>query len=235
MASPAVHLTKDSAAHPNPTAEPEHPGDAPRFRGARSGLLRLWHWLMALSVTGLASTWLLRKTFLSYKGNAVLLQQKLLESGITLDDEKALALGRSLRAGMWQWHYYFGFTLAALLVLRLVVREPLPFRALKASSWEYRAAKVSQALFYAVICGMAVSGLSIYFKETLGLGKDLVGKLKEAHELVAWFIVVYAVAHLAGVIRAELLPFTRAGLGHDRQGSQAGGRLAVRWASFLEG
>lgn len=203
MASP-VHLTKNDADHPNPAAEQARKSDAPRFRGARSGLLRLWHWLTVLAVTGLAATWLLRKTFLSYRANAVLLQQKLQEYGISLDDEKAKALGRALREGMWQWHYVFGFMMAALLVLRLVVREPLPFRALKATSWEYRGAKVLQILFYVVIGGMTVSGLSMYFKETLGLSKGLVGALKEGHELAAWYIALYAVAHLGGVVRTEL-------------------------------
>ncbi len=202
--SASQHLPKEGAERPNPAANPEPRSDAPRFRGARSGLLRLWHWLTVLAVTGLAATWLLRKTFLNYRENALLLQQKLQEYGISLDDEKARALARALREGMWQWHYNFGFLLATLLVLRFVVREPLPFRARKGGSWEYRGAKVLQALFYVVICGMAMSGLVIYFKEALGLGQELTGLLKEAHEWAAWYIVVYAVAHVGGVIRAEL-------------------------------
>lgn len=206
MTSPSpAHATQGGAGHPSPPAEQKRESAAPRFRGARSGLLRLWHWLTVLSVMGLVATWLLRKTFLSYKANAVLLQQKLQEYGMALDDEKAKAIGRALREGMWQWHYVFGFALATLLVLRFVVREPLPLRALKkAAPWGYRAPKALQVLFYLVGCGMAMSGLAMYFKEALGLGKGLAGALKEAHELAAWYIAAYAVAHLVGVVVAEL-------------------------------
>jgi Ni,Fe-hydrogenase I cytochrome b subunit len=51
---------------------------------------------------------------------------------------------------------------------------------------------------------MAFSGLAMYFRETLGISKESLSLVKELHEWAFWFFAVFIVAHIAGVIKAEV-------------------------------
>lgn len=69
---------------------------------------------------------------------------------------------------------------------------------------EFAMAKYAHALFYIASIYMAISGLAMYFREKLGLSKDMLEPIKELHELAFWFFLLFIVAHIAGVIKAEL-------------------------------
>ncbi len=195
----------------------------PGFRQYRPVALRVWHWLGALTVLGLLGTVVLRKTFLSWRTNAGVIQQEASELGVTgLTAEGAGAIARALRAPMWEWHYVLGFALVGLLLLRLVLgfarRELAPVRSVLREAEAYRAlatpregsalhrllVKAGYALFYAAVLFMCTSGLALYFKQELGLSRALAGNVKEAHELAMWFFALFVPAHLLGVVVAEL-------------------------------
>ena len=61
---------------------------------------RLWHWISAVAVLGLLLTVLLRKTFLSYKTNAVTIRDSLGAAGVEISKDLAKSIGRALRAPM---------------------------------------------------------------------------------------------------------------------------------------
>lgn len=185
------------------------------FSDKRSANLRVWHWLSAITVFGLMLTYLLRKTVLNYKDNAAIIQSKLSEIGLMVADDKAKEIAKIFRDNMWQWHYYLGFLFAALLAYRIygfmTKTDKLPTckaKELKGNgdkgAKEFVMAKYAHALFYVASIYMVVSGLVMYFREKLGLSKDMLEPIKELHELAFWFFLFFIVAHIAGVIKAEL-------------------------------
>lgn len=183
--------------------------------------LRAWHWPDAVAVLGLLGTVLLRKTFLSWRTNAALIESTLQDAGITVPPDVAKAIAVDMRDRMWEWHHVLGFTLAGLLIVRVLVAVALPAerpwataaRALRAFSsappeGRFEAAhvavvKVGYVVFYLCVLFMAISGLGMYFEDALGLGATLVDTTKELHEWAMWFFVAFASAHVLGVVVAE--------------------------------
>lgn len=210
-----------------------------RFRTFRPRGLRLWHWLNATVLLGSISTVVLRKTFFNVRSNAATIAQEVQKAGGVISDKGAHEIALHLRGQMWHWHFYFGFTLAGLLVFRLLVwlfSEKKGSRSEFFQAWKmakvpeeigrkkalhYNIVKTSYAAFYLCLIYMASSGLTMYFSRDLGLSRPFVHSLKEIHETLLWFFVAFIVFHVGGVIYQEL--FGEKGLvsemihGGDRQ------------------
>ncbi len=192
-----------------------------RFRKHQALSLRLWHWLNAAVILGLLGTVLLRKTLLSWRGNAALIEEKLKAAGSAITPELAKDIAVGIRNPLWDWHIYLGFTLGALLLGRILIalfiekRLPLAHAlkslrgvpALPASqrpaAWHYGLVKLGYAGFYAATLFMVLSGLLLTFKARLALDPGLVDTAKELHELALGAFVLFGGAHLAGVVLAE--------------------------------
>ncbi|QDK37230.1 cytochrome b/b6 domain-containing protein [Bdellovibrio sp. NC01] len=181
--------------------------------------LRLWHWLNALTIFGLVATVVLRKTFLSWRANSQIIQEK---SNHVLDANVANTIAKSLRDQMWDWHYYLGFVLSFLLLWRICVAVrnkntslknqiltgvkeiPTLTGPSKFKASHYTLVKTAYALFYIVLLYMVLSGITLYFEDALKLSETLEDGLQELHEAAAWFFYAFIVAHIAGVIAAEV-------------------------------
>lgn len=195
---------------------------APSFKAPRPALLRIWHWLNALAMTGTLGTVLLRKTFLSWRTNAQVIENEVRELGGTISADQAANIAKTIRAPMWEWHYIFGFALIGLLAFRIVIalldRSQLPvlkawkafqhFRRLpgahKAAGAHHLMVQLGYVVFYVMLLLMSISGTVMYFAEPLGVAKETVDNIKGNHELLMWFFVVFVPAHLLGVVVAEL-------------------------------
>ncbi len=184
------------------------------LRGRRSLPLRIWHWLDVIAIFGLLGTGFLRKTVMGWRTMAGAITSGLEEAGTTVAPEVARKIAVEIRTPMWDLHYVFGFLLAGLLALRLVVAV-LPGRssvlpdlqrelARPDRSWHHVLVKAGYVVFYALTAYMVASGVLMYFKGALGLSKDLVGALKSAHELLLYFFGAFVVLHVVGVFVAEL-------------------------------
>lgn len=181
--------------------------------------LRIWHWFNAVVIFSLLGTVLLRKTFLSWRTNSEIIKTKLAESGISVTPDIARDIAVSIRNPMWDWHYTLGFCLSGLVVLRLLVwlfaqkkgkqTAPKIWTFLKAPqnerfhAFHFGAVKTAYALFYLSALFMVASGLLMYFGKDLGLSKDTADILKEIHETMMWFFVVFSAGHIIGVLIAE--------------------------------
>lgn len=183
--------------------------------------LRLWHWLNMLAIFGLLATVLIRKTFLSWRTNSVVIQEKLSQAGTVITPELAKDIAVAIRNPLWDWHIYLGYALAALLITRLLVflfvekkgLEIKPIKNLlrmsqvpaleKRSALHFNLVKTGYIIFYLATSMMVMSGLFLTFKAELNLAKDLAGSVKEVHELMMWFFVVFAIGHIIGVVFAE--------------------------------
>jgi Ni/Fe-hydrogenase 1 B-type cytochrome subunit len=165
--------------------------------------LRIWHWLNMLAVLGLLGTVLLRKTLLSWRSNSALIESRLRESGSPISPELAKEIAVAIRAPLWDWHIYLGYMLAALLLFRLVVFVWHNF-TLKLDKAQYHLlALVGYIAFYLATMFMIVTGFMLYFKSELPLNKEVLQAVKESHELVMWFFVVFAFLHIIVVVLAE--------------------------------
>lgn len=183
--------------------------------------LRFWHWLNALAVFGLLGTVLLRKTFLSWRSNAALIETKLREAGTQITPELAKDIAVSIRAPMWDWHYILGFVLGGALVIRLLVwifvERKCAANQTCQSFWNlskvpanerthaihYTFVKTGYALFYLATLFMVITGLAMYFQTEINLSKEILEPVKEMHELMMWFFVVFSAGHIIGVVVAE--------------------------------
>ncbi len=191
------------------------------FRKYQPFTLRLWHWLNALVILGLLSTVLLRKTFLSWRTNSVLIEEKLKQAGSAVTPELAKDIAVAIRNPMWDWHIYFGLTLAVLLLGRiaiaLIVEKKCPGvhalkslmslssvpAAEKSEALHHTLVKIGYAVFYLSVLTMVLTGLMMNYKNELSLQKDFVGTIKEVHEIMQWFFIVFVAGHLVGLVIAE--------------------------------
>lgn len=172
-------------------------------------LHRLWHWMMAFSVIGLLITVLLRKTFLSYKANALIIQEKLAALDIDISIESAKLIGKAIRAPMWEWHYIFATFLALSIVIRIYMflskRALHPIPDLLRAPKEEKLQKTVYLFLCLFIMLMTVSGGALYFYEELGFVKESMKWVKDLHENMMYGVLFLVVLHLAGVLRHEIM------------------------------
>ena len=191
------------------------------FRKPQALSLRLWHWLNAFVILSLLVTVLLRKTLLSWRTNAELIEVKLSDVGTTITPELAKEIAVAIRNPLWDWHVYLGFALTLLLASRLLIaifvekkkfntqvfRNIFNIKSLKPNekfkALHFNLVKVGYLVFYLVTLLMVISGLTLNFKTDLNIAKELAGTIKEVHEYLMWFFVVFVFGHIVGVIVAE--------------------------------
>jgi cytochrome b561 len=191
------------------------------FRTYQPKSLRLWHWLNATAILGLLATVLLRKTVLSWRTNAALIESRLQDHGVDITPELAKEIAVAIRDPLWDWHIRLGVVLGALLIGRMVIallvekqvpgvaalkaalrRKALPAQE-RGEALHYALVKSGYALFYLATVLMVATGFTMLFSAELGLSKGVAGPVKEIHELAMWFFVVFSGGHLLGIILAE--------------------------------
>lgn len=191
------------------------------FRKFQPLSLRFWHWLNAMVILGLLGTVLIRKTFLSWRTNSVLIEEKLKTAGTVITPELAKDIAVTIRNPLWDWHIYLGFFLGALLLGRILImiliekkcpgrqelKNLITFKQLpsveKKTALHYYLVKVGYAVFYLATALMVITGLMMNFKVDIGLSKNFVSLTKEIHEFMMWFFVIFISGHILGIVIAE--------------------------------
>ena len=169
-----------------------------------SPLLRLWHWLNAFTIFILLGTFFLRKTFLSWRTNSETMITEFAEFDINISIEAAKAVAKVIRAPMWEWHIIFGYVLAALIIFRVLIfiKEGMSYKNF--STFHKKGITLLYTLFYLLVIFMAISGITMHQGIDIGLSKELIHRIKEIHESVAWFFVFFVPLHIAGVVVADM-------------------------------
>lgn len=179
------------------------------FNRPRSKNLRIWHWLNFVVISGLMITYLLRKTALNWRENSTILIDKLASFGITIDSSQAGEIAKIFRDHMWEAHNLLGFVFVALLAFRFYAfcsgAEKKPFLEIeKHDSKDMKRAKFAHGVFYAVALYVAISGVVLFFKSDIALSKEIMGVIKTLHKWSVWFFLLFFVAHIVGIVKAEL-------------------------------
>jgi len=183
--------------------------------------LRLWHWSNFVVILALLATVLIRKTFLSWRINSVLIEEKLGAAGIQITPGLAKEIAVAIRNPLWEWHIYLGYILSALLLERVLIalfieRQFPSVSAIKSAlgikripiqergeALHFAFVKIGYAVFYIVTMLMVVTGILMTFKTEIGLSSDFGGTIKSIHEFMMWFFVVFIAGHIIGIVIAE--------------------------------
>ncbi len=167
---------------------------------------RIWHWLNAIVVLGLVGTVLLRKGFLSYRTNSEVIMTKLSDIGVEIFKEDAVAIAKAIRAPMWEWHLILGYALAFLVVYRIALFFFDKSQREDFASLDLHKKGVNSLYYilYAVLLFMTISGFTMYLKEELALADATVKSIKEVHELVYNYFLIFIPLHVAGVVIADI-------------------------------
>ena len=185
-----------------------------------SSSIRLWHWLNAIVITGSLLTVLLNSTLLKTKKNAAVIKANLAHSGVTVTDGQARSVAHELSDKVWTIHTYFGYTLAALLLFRLLLEffqlaDQKFIRKLKSTYHQYQTTKKHReltkhnfwvktiyAVFYLVLITMAITGLCLVFEDDVPLLKSI-HAFKQIHAFTMYLIIAFIIVHIVGVLLAE--------------------------------
>lgn len=181
--------------------------------------IRLWHWLNAIVISGSLLTVLLNSTIFDVHKNAVLIQNEMHQNGVNVSQEQARTVSRSLEDQVWMVHIYFGYTLAALFLYRIVygistkrksgffskLQDTLKlYLTTKLKVYRYELGiKLLYLKFYFLLLLMVMTGFSIVFDGELGLSRSVSHNLKEIHGFCMYLIIGFIVLHIGGVFLAE--------------------------------
>ncbi len=184
-----------------------------------SSSIRLWHWANTLVIAGSLLTVLINSTLLDRKSASALIENELHQAGANVSPEQARSAWHGLEDQVWDYHVYFGYALAALLVFRLV-SEWIPRskngmrQQVSAAIRAYRqhpdkamrhrlVVKLLYVTFYVVLVIMVISGLLLVFKSDLGIAKPISHSIKEVHGFCMYLVLGFIGIHVAGVFMAE--------------------------------
>lgn len=191
------------------------------FKEYRSLSLRLWHWANSVVILGLLGTVLIRKSFLSWRTNSVVIQEKLDEAGVSISSELARQIAVAIRAPLWNWHIYLGFSLALLLLVRFWIaifaekqwpglaslKQLFQWKKIpphqRISALHFNSVKIGYGVFVVVTLVMVITGLLLTFKTEMALSKDVADFTKEIHEFLMWFFLIFVAGHIVGIVIAE--------------------------------
>ena len=167
-------------------------------------LHRFLHWTIAMGILLALFTAFLHHFWMNAHDIATTLTSSLAEKNITLSPDDAFMIARKISFPMFTWHFYAGFALVALLILRFIdffvygrkFISPLSKTATsrqKFQGWLY-------VLLYIALTLILIMGLLLRF-----------GPRNEYHEIIdkvhvwcGYFIALFVVLHFGGLLLGEI-------------------------------
>jgi Ni/Fe-hydrogenase 1 B-type cytochrome subunit len=188
-----------------------------------SAPLRVWHWGNALLVAGQLITILFIKVIVKPKALVPEFQAAAGQHGGTLTKEQGLSIARLMSERMWDWHITIGLALAAFWAYWLVMQLTAPaerrfWARLMMAARHYRLAppaasadarhdlvvKLSYLAFYLFISIMVLTGLVLTWADDVAWLRTIEHTVKEIHNVTMYLLIAFTVAHIVGVVWAEL-------------------------------
>ena len=199
------------------------------FSNPHSAAIRIWHWLTFLFISGSMVTVLFAATLFEKPSRppapkAVAAQVAPAVKPQPFDPSK---LDPATRAAfqyehkIWDAHRLIGFGVAFLLLSRIIIEVTrskegrlmarindavnIPVKdpeALKDKK-HYLLVKRGYLLFYVLLIIMATSGMIMAYDHA-AIFKTIIKPVREVHSIGQYFIYAYVLAHLVGVVRADL-------------------------------
>jgi len=182
--------------------------------------LRLWHWLSAAVITGSLLTVLTNSIFTNGHQNAVVIQKELSDQNVSVTTDQARHAAHEIGDKVWAVHTYFGYTLAALLLFRIIleffqVADQKLIRKIKIAHNHYYVTRKDAELarhelvvkslyvaFYIVLTIMVVTGLCLAFEDDVPALKAI-HAIREVHGFCMYLVIAFIIVHVVGVFLAE--------------------------------
>jgi Ni/Fe-hydrogenase 1 B-type cytochrome subunit len=191
------------------------------FRTGYTLAIRLWHWLTFLTTTASILMVIFASTVFTMKDNIPMVQEQLQQKGATVTAPQARSVAHEYNDKLWNLHKYIGFGICFLLLCRLLIevsyskerrlgskiKKALAFQAQSPTQQydrkHYLLVKRGYIVFYVLITLMALTGLGMAFEDVPFL-RSIRPALTSIHKIGQFLIYAYAVAHIVGVIRADV-------------------------------
>ena len=201
--------------HINSTAVPSF------FIQEHSMMIRIWHWLTFIVISGIILTVLINSTLTNQRKNIPMVQEQLKSRNIIVTEDQAFAVTREYEDKFWNVHKLLGYGLAFLLISRVIIELTQPgeekirtriknalglYRQKDNNKNEYRhylRVKTGYLLFYILVIGMALTGLTLAFGRDLGIPRELSRTIREIHSFGQYLMYTFIALHIGGVIVAE--------------------------------
>jgi cytochrome b561 len=192
------------------------------FIQKHSAMIRIWHWLTFLIISGSIITVLINSTMTNQRKNIPMVQEQLKSKNIVVTEDQAFAVTREYEDKFWGIHKLLGYALAILLISRVIIeltqpgdekinkriKNALGLYRKKEGDWkEYRhylRVKYSYLLFYILLFCMAVTGLCMAFGRDLGIPREIGRTIHEIHSFGQYFMYAFVIIHLGGVLIADI-------------------------------
>lgn len=186
-----------------------------------SSRIRFWHWGNTLVILGSLLTVLVNATLFDGRSSGDFVQKVLANVGANVSQVQSRAVAHGFEDQVWDFHIYFGYALAALFLYRIVIeimskkeqrfwpkfiaalKLYLSNRAIKNKARYEFGIKLLYLFFYVLLFIMATTGLSIAFRDSLGITKPFSHTLKEIHGFCMYPILAFIALHIGGVYIAE--------------------------------
>ena len=182
--------------------------------------LRFWHWSNTIIITGSLLTVLLNSTLLDPRSNAEFVLSELQRAGANVSAKQAGSVSHGLEEKVWDLHIYLGYFLAALFIFRILLeifqRRDQKFMTDLKKAWNQYSTvsksklarheltvKVLYLIFYLALTILTLTGLTLVFKNELGIPRNISHSIKEVHGFFMYVVLGFIVLHIAGVFLAE--------------------------------
>jgi len=191
------------------------------FIQEHSMMIRIWHWLTFIVISGIILTVLINSTLTNQRKNIPMVQEQLKSRNIIVTEDQAFAVTREYEDKFWNVHKLFGYSLAFLLISRVIIELTQPgeekirtriknalglYRQKDNNKNEYRhylRVKTGYLLFYILVIGMALTGLTLAFGRDLSIPRELSRTIREIHSFGQYLMYTFIALHIGGVIVAE--------------------------------
>ena len=164
---------------------------------------RFLHWTIALGILLALFTAFLHAIWMNGNAMAMAMISSLAEKGMALPYDEARVIARKISTPMFQWHFYAGYALIPLLVLRCInlfaggLKFTSPFAG--GATLEQRFRGGLYILFYIVLAVILAMGLLLKF----GPRNDLHDVFRMAHIYCGYFAGGFVFIHFAGLFIGE--------------------------------
>jgi len=168
-------------------------------------MLRLWHWLNALTIFVLVGTALLRKTFFDTDTLIESIAKSTQEYGVNIDYEMAEVIAKAIHRPLWEWHIAFGYLLSFLLIFRVFIFVKEGVSYVDTVTIYNKLSTVIYTMFYSLTFFMVLSGLVLAQSDQLEASSFIFHDIKNLHDTAAWFFILFVPLHILSVVANSAL------------------------------
>ena len=181
--------------------------------------MRLWHWSTFIIIVLSFYSVFVGKFFLNPFNTAGTIHDSLQHLGFQNNPDPSFPIAQALSKNIWDWHTRYGYVLTALFLFRIIIegfqkgnqsfmqRIKSGFFLFRKNDYRktaghYLIVRFIYLLFYITLALVTGTGLWLAFHRHSS-NMELAHSIKQIHESCFYFLFLFIIIHISGVIRAE--------------------------------